>query len=466
MAEHSDHDRADEAPERALSGALEQAFGDAPPAALGVALSGGGDSVALLALLTEWAAPRGVKVRAITVDHGLRPGAAAEADDCARLCARLSVAHDLRRWQGWDKRGNLQDAARRARSRLIADWAAEHEMGSVCLGHTRDDQAETVLMRLARGSGVDGLSGMAPVRVAQGVTWLRPLLSVPRSALRDVLTARGLSWAEDPTNADRRYARVRARSALADLASLGITTRGLAETAERMASARAALSACVAAAAQQMCRVEGGDVVIAFDELRVLPDEMRERLLAQALRWVGSRDYPPRRAALRRARDAVRRVGRTTLHGCVLSREGDTLRITREWQAVRGLRAAPGALWDGRWRLAAPEGAAAAEVAALGLQGLAQLAHRREELFAGERDGTSGVDAIAKKTMMKQARERPDRGMGWRGIGLPRRTLLALPGLWQGERLMAVPLDGCPGFECRVLERPDKADFHASLLSH
>ena len=468
MDDQSDHRRDDDAPElapeRALERGLKQAFGATLPEALGVALSGGGDSVALLVLLADWAAPRGVRLRAVTVDHGLRPGSAAEAEDCARLCARLGVAHDLCRWQGWDGCGNLQDAARRARQALIADWAAEHGLGAVCLGHTRDDQAETVLMRLARGSGVDGLSGMAPERVAHGVSWLRPLLSVSRAALRALLMARGIGWAEDPSNTDRRFARVRARAALAELGALGITARRLAETAARMASARSALSTCVVEAAGRLCRVEAGDVVIDAGGLAALPEETRERLLAQALRWVGRRDYPPRRAALRRAIGALQGAGCTTLHGCVLSRHGDVLRLTREWQAVRALRVAPGELWDGRWRLGPPDGETAQEVAALGPQGLAQLAHRCADRLHGGPGDASGGDISAKK--MGAARDFGRRGAGWRGSGLARRTLLALPGLWCGERLLAVPLNGWPGFECRVSESPCAADFHASLLSH
>ena len=148
-------------PAAALEAALAAVFPDARPTALGVAVSGGGDSVALLCLMADWAAPREVRLAAATVDHGLRPEAAAEAAGVAALCGRLGLAHATLRWEGWDGRGNLMDAARRARRRLLADWAAEQGLAAVALAHTRDDQAETVLMRLARGAGVDGLSAMA-----------------------------------------------------------------------------------------------------------------------------------------------------------------------------------------------------------------------------------------------------------------------------------------------------------------
>ncbi|MCB2123065.1 MAG: tRNA lysidine(34) synthetase TilS, partial [Rhodobacteraceae bacterium] len=123
---------------------------------LGVAVSGGSDSTALLCLLADLRGTGGPDLAAVTVDHGLRPEAAGEARSVAALCARLGVSHTICRWDGWDGTGNLPDQARRARQNLIAGWASGLGIGAVALAHTRDDQAETVLLRLARGSGVDG----------------------------------------------------------------------------------------------------------------------------------------------------------------------------------------------------------------------------------------------------------------------------------------------------------------------
>ena len=154
------------------------------PARLGVAVSGGSDSLALLHLLHD-------RIRtglaAVTVDHRLRPESASEALHVARLCERLGVPHDVLQRTGWDGRGNLQDQARRSRTSLIADWARSCGIEAVALGHTADDQAETVLMRLARAAGVDGLSGMAPRHAQEGIEWHRPLLTCGREALREVL---------------------------------------------------------------------------------------------------------------------------------------------------------------------------------------------------------------------------------------------------------------------------------------
>ncbi|MCO8144190.1 tRNA lysidine(34) synthetase TilS [Rhodovulum tesquicola] len=390
---------------RALEAALSASCpGDAP---LGVAVSGGGDSVALLLALA------GRRVHAVTVDHGLRPEASAEARFVAETCARLGLLHETLRWRGWDGQGNLQDAARRARYRLIADWAAGQGIGRVALGHTRDDQAETVLMRLARGAGVDGLSAMAPARDALGVTWLRPFLGLSRADLRAFLTERGQGWIEDPSNEDARFDRVQARRALATLAPLGITAEGLAATAARMGSARAALEAATLAAARHVACEERGDVVLARAGLDALQDEIARRLLVAALCWVASSDYPPRAEALAETLAALDSAPRATLHGCLIAREGECLRIAREPAAVAGTVAQADALWDGRWRLDGPSGPGL-EIRALGEAGLGDC---------------------------------PD----WRATGLPRASLLASPGIWQGKQLVAAPLAGLSnGWQARL----------------
>ncbi|MGC9420577.1 MAG: tRNA lysidine(34) synthetase TilS, partial [Rhodovulum sp.] len=374
--------------------------GDAP---LGVAVSGGGDSMALLHALAARGLP---PVHAVTVDHGLRPEAAAEARFVADTCARLGVSHDVLRWGGWDGAGNLQDAARRARYALIAEWAAGRGIGCVALAHTRDDQAETVLMRLARGAGVDGLSAMAAARTAQGVTWLRPLLGLSRTALRAFLRERGETWVEDPSNEDARFDRVQARRTLAALAPLGIDAAGLAAVAGRMASARAALEACTLDAAARIAREDRGDVLIDRAGLDALPAEIARRLLVAALCWVASAEYPPRAEALAETLSALARAPRATLHGCLLSWEGDALRIAREPAAVARTTAPVGVPWDGRWWLEGPS-APGLELRALGEAGLAECP-------------------------------------GWRETGLPRASLIAGPAVWRGGTLVAAPLAGRP----------------------
>lgn len=414
--------------EQAFSDALAGASADHPIDQIVVAVSGGGDSMALLHLAAAWARGAGVAVSAVTVDHGLRPEAAGEAAQVAQVCAGLDVPHDTLRWGGWDGQGNLQAAARTARYDLIAQTAPEGTV--ILIGHTADDAAETFLMRLARGSGVDGLTHMRTAWEDRGHRWLRPLLTVRRAALREWLTARGIDWIEDPSNDDPTYDRVRIRQALSLLAPLGIDTARLTTTAHAMSEAREALEYWAARAAREVATIEAGDVLFDHATWSALPGETRDRLLAHAIGWVSGATYRPRRAALTSALTQIGDGGRSTLGGCLLVAKGGTLRIGREPAAVAGAQSAPDALWDNRWRLTAPGGT---DLAPLSVQAL----------------GTSGLAQCP----------------GWRDTGLPRETLLASPAVWSGETLVAAPLAGhANGWQAEV--SPSRGDFFTSLLSH
>lgn len=410
-----------------LGGLIRQAFTPSPPARLGVAVSGGGDSMALLHLLAEWQSEGGPQLFAATVDHGLRPEAAAEAAAVAENCARLHVPHETLNWRGWDGSGNLSDRARRARYELLTGWAKGLGLGAVALGHTFDDQAETVLMRLARGSGVDGLSGIAEQREAGGISWVRPLLTARRDDLRVWLTTRGIFWADDPTNDDPAYDRVKVRQALRVLEPLGVTPEGLVETAARMRRARDVLDAAAMALAGDTVEIEAGDVVIRRDRFDEGPEETRLRLMAHALGWVSRSDYRPRFSALASLMDGIGKGRRVTLQGCLVMSRLATIRVTREPAAVGEAINLGEGLWDGRWLISGPD-AAGLTVRALSETGLDQC---------------------------------PD----WRLTGLPRPTVLASPSIWQGERLVAAPIAGkSNGWTARLT--CGKEDFIRTLIVH
>jgi tRNA(Ile)-lysidine synthase len=188
------------------------------------AVSGGSDSTALLILAHEYLSMHApaAKLFAITIDHGLRPQSASEADEVAQLCKRLGVQHITKRWRGVKPSTGVQAAAREARYDLLGESAAELGAGLVLTGHTRDDQHETVLMRRERGEG-PGLAGMAPATLslrddgASPVWFVRPLLDLSRAALRDGLSRRGIGWIDDPSNTNTDFERVRARRHLATL---------------------------------------------------------------------------------------------------------------------------------------------------------------------------------------------------------------------------------------------------------
>lgn len=397
-------------PPAALAGPFAEALAHAPPGRIGVAVSGGSDSTALLLLMRDWAAARGRAIAAVTVDHGLRPESAAEAAAVSELCGRLGVPHATCRRDAAALRGNLQAAAREARLALIAAWAAERDVAAVALGHTLDDQAETFVLRLARGSGVDGLAGMPASGRVNGLTLLRPMLALRRAALRAWLAEAGVAWAEDPTNEDSRFDRVRARAALPALAALGIGPERLAATAGAMARSRAALEASAGELARlALTPGAGGDLALDPDAIADAPEELGLRVMAGALVWVSGARFRPR---LRQTRAALAAcvsgaLGRgLTAHGCVLRPSGAGVAIRREPSRVAAPTRLASGRWDGRWRYVGPADASGRlRMGALGARELSKLA-------------------------------------GWRQAGLARETLLSAPAVRDGERLVAAPLAG------------------------
>lgn len=391
---------------------------------LGVAVSGGSDSLALLSISALWAEARGRTVIAATVDHGLRPESADEARFVAEFCTARGIAHRILAAGDLSGPGNLMARAREARYRLLGLWAREQGVATVALGHTMDDQAETVLMRLARGSGAEGLSAMSERRDHGGIAWLRLMLGLRRATLRDWLAGQGIGWVEDPTNEDARFDRVRARQTLAALEPLGIEVEGLAETASRLARQRRVLEGAMVGLAD-VARRWGlcGDARLDLARLREAERDTALRLVADTLMQCGGAPYRPRFRSLEPLFDALLGPDFTgaTLAGCVIRPAGADLLIAREPVAVsRAVRAADGALWDRRWRLSGipPE---RSWIAALSERGLKSMA-------AAETAGTWIPPA-------EWARA-------------PRIVRLTVPALWtdhgSGERLLAVPLAAYP----------------------
>lgn len=402
-------------------------FPSAPPEKLGVAVSGGGDSIALLHILAHCFEPGQVELFAATVDHGLRPEAEDEARQVGDLAKSLGIAHETLKWLDWDGRGNLQDQARRARYRLLADWAGSHGVSVVALGHTADDQAETVLMRLIRSAGVTGLAGMPVRRTLHGIGIFRPLLGVTREELRDYLRHNDVSWAEDPSNDDLRYDRVKVRRALEVLKPLGLTVQSLADVAENMGQARVALDWYSFLAARDCATVLCGSVSLDQHKFRLLPDEIGRRLLQRALIWISGAQYAPRRTALTEALKAVKLGQSATLSGCRILCQGARIWVCREFNAVRRIHTECDQPWDRRWRVAGGD-PVGCEVRPLGQRGLILC---------------------------------PD----WREAGLPNAVLATTPSVWRGDDLVAAPLAGMAnGWRAELIGGSE--EFFSSLLSH
>jgi len=305
-----------------------------------IAVSGGADSTALLVLAARWAKrlktpPR---ILAVTVDHGLRPEAAAEAASVKRLARRLGVPHRTVAWRGAKPKTGLQEAARLARYRLLMETAARAGYGHVLTAHTLDDQAETVLFRLARGSGLTGLAGMAMASVlptgGSGETFIvRPLLQVPKARLIATLRSADIAYSEDPSNHDPRFTRARLRSLMPALAREGLTAHGFVRLAGRMRRAEAAIEFSVHAARAALAPAawpRRGPVVFDADRFRALPAEVGLRLLGRAIAYTGD-EGPVELGKLEILYEAVRREPRLrrTLAGAVVTAAGRQISVER-----------------------------------------------------------------------------------------------------------------------------------------
>lgn len=306
------------------SAEAEKLFADlAPCPALVLAVSGGPDSTALLVLAARWRARlrRGPKLLAVTVDHGLRPQSAAEARAVARIAKSLKVPHRVVRWSGAKPATGLQAAARMARYALLADAARRAGARHILTAHTRDDQAETVLFRLARGTGLTGLAGMArtaplpaaganqrltqrrsrPIRrngacaqpsdpAGTDLVVVRPFLALPKARLVATLEAAKIGFADDPSNTDPRFTRARLRGVMPQLAAEGLDAAKFSLLARRAARAEAAIEASVRAALPAVSLTQwsnSGPIMLDHGRFDVLPAEVALRLLGRAIAQVG-----------------------------------------------------------------------------------------------------------------------------------------------------------------------------------
>ncbi len=325
---------------------------------LGVALSGGADSMSLCLLARDWAAGRGGRVTALTVDHRLRPASAEEAEHVAALMARHGIEHRILRWLGEYPTNALQEKARIARYRLLCRWCLDNSVLHLLLGHHAEDQAETILQRLVRGSGSDGLAGMSALVETAHVRLLRPLLDCRSNDLRCFLRRRGEVWVEDPSNRDPRFARTRLRASSTALNAAGLGQAVLFAAARRSAAAKAAMQQAVMALLAKCCRVHPlGFARLERMAMAAAPIEIGAKALARVVTMIGG---SANECSVDRARRCYQKLfggpdRRTrTLGRCLLVDQGSDLLVCRERRNLPPpqILCSPGEiLWDGRFRL-------------------------------------------------------------------------------------------------------------------
>jgi tRNA(Ile)-lysidine synthase len=389
-------------------------------AAEGVALavSGGGDSTALMVLFADWLRQRGRDASAhvvLTVDHRLRPGSTAEADAVAAHAVRLGFRHATLAWEETKPHSGVQAAARAARYRLMSEHARAHGLARLLTAHTLDDQAETLLMRLARGSGLDGLTAMAPAMPMGGLHLMRPLLDVPKSRLLATLRQRAIPWIEDPSNQSPVYERTRLRAARATLDALGLTAEMLGTSVRRLQRARVALDSLT----ESYCAEPPGGIVqtepvgiLAVDRERLsrAPEEIVIRLLDRCIAAAGGSQEPVPLSSIEPIVGSLRRSDGEvswTLARAQISATPNCIRCEREPGRLPlpclTLGAGATVLWDGRFVVGVDAGfVGSVEVRALGPEGIAEL-----------------------RRLGRDVR--------------PARAFRLVPSFWRGPRLLAVP---------------------------
>jgi tRNA(Ile)-lysidine synthase len=292
-----------------------------------VAVSGGGDSLALMHLLHGFAKARALAAPIVlTVDHGLRKTSARDAKKVLAWAKQAGLVAHVLTWRGKKPKSGIESAGREARYRLMGDWLKKNRIATLFVGHNLDDQVETFLLRLARGSGLDGLSGMVPrapwpVPGFAQLTLARPMLGFGRDQLRAYLSGLGQAWLDDPMNEDAGFDRVKIRKARAALSEAGLMPARIAAAAAHLARARESLEIMTEAVLQRAARKSQAGVLLDAAALAAAPREVGLRGLASVLMAVGGQPYRPRFESLERLYDRITGAGLgagATLHGCQL----------------------------------------------------------------------------------------------------------------------------------------------------
>ncbi len=381
-------------------------LGVSPADDIAVAVSGGGDSMALALLLKDFCKGR---LLALTVDHGLRKEAADEVQLVHDSLAKLGIEHRILTWVG-DKPGtHIQELAREARYDLMLSECIREGIGYLSVAHNAEDLAETFWMRLSHGSGLDGLAGMSAKRKVQGVEIVRPLMSFTRDELRDYCRKKNMPWIEDPSNANEKYLRVRLRQFEDVLAEEGFTPARLAVTLQKLSDAKDALqffaddifSKTVIAQAE-------GYLTLDAEKLLSYPADICRRVVETCLAVFSQGKYPTPFEALCGLCGDLRSEGFSgrTLGGCDVFPSGGKVLFAREEAAAEGLKKAEdGVMWDGRFQVSGfgPE---------LGVGALSE----------------SGISILRKTGVDMPSFE-----------ALPFKIKKTLPAIWKGEKLQAVP---------------------------
>jgi tRNA(Ile)-lysidine synthase len=344
-------------PEFAASLAALARFEDAPFVAVGV--SGGPDSLALVILVDRWARERNGEICALTVDHRLRPESRAEIGRLATWLSARGIRHEVLVWTGRKPKSGIQEAARIARYRLLAEWCREHGCPHLLTAHHREDQIETHLIRRRAQSGADGLAGMSAIRELDGCRLLRPLLSVARDRLVAFLAAEHQPFIADPSNLDPAFERSRYRRDGGNMPLFADSVRLFDEIRDFGRARQARQRDWSALLGRGVSLHPAGFAWLDPAFLSGTPPELAERALSALTVAVGGAAYPPRRERIARLRDRLSADGAPgyTLGHCrFVGWRGCVLVFRERARAAPPISLAPGnaLLWDRRFEIVVP----------------------------------------------------------------------------------------------------------------
>lgn len=379
------------------------------------AVSGGPDSMALAFHLKRWAEDNSAEMMAFIVDHKLRPESSAEADLVKKRLLEHGIKTEIICWEHEKILSKIHVKAREARYRLLLQACKERGIENLFFAHHRDDQAETILMRFAKGSGIEGLAGMDRISFKDGIRIMRPLLFVPKERLIATCEKFGIEYVTDPSNEKEMYARGRLRRVMPLLAQEGFDSERLIDLGERAREAKDAINHYARAFLRVASRMDiAGSIHIDLEHLRSCPKAVGLKALSVCMQSLNKGDYYPERKAILPLYERLvsdNPMQAQTLHGCYVTKGSKNLIITREYASIVDVKhVKPGetVVWDGRWqvKLSSSFGWESLCVRALGFAG-------REEI----------------DRLYPDLRRKVQRG----------RARAALPAVWQDNRLIAIP---------------------------
>ena len=345
---------------------------------IGLAVSGGSDSLAMLYICNDWAQENKVKLHCLTVDHKLRSESAKEAELVANHCSGLGINHEIVEWKHEENiSGNLSDSARSARYKLIDKW--RKELSFVLVGHTKNDQIETFFMNLKRGSGIEGLKGMPlSFKRPEGYFVLRPLIHSSRESLQQVLQEKNINWVSDPSNLNEDFERISQRKTWEILKSKGFSESRIELSVAHMRRAHDALKQMLPIHFKQIGKQELTDLLWDYNAFIELPEEFKLRLMSSAIMWNGNLHYRPRFKAVLDVLKNIMEKRTAVLGGAIFYHHAGKIRMTTELKSLENntVNCSLGSVWRNNWEVkrAIKDG----YVAPIGINGNNQLSKQQK----------------------------------------------------------------------------------------